>query len=158
MEVKVQRLHPKASMPIQATGYSTGFDLENWGGTLSINYDLAAVPESITRLERLTIETGIAVEMPENIFGMVTLRSGFAKQNRVWMPNGIGIIDPDYRGQLKVVVLSPRIPPDVCDGTGERFAQIVFLPRLSVQLKEVQGLSETARGAGGFGSTGTSPC
>lgn len=144
--VKMLRLHPKVSPPSQATATSAGFDLENWGGTLSVK------PHS--PLERLTIETGIALEMPPDMFGLVTLRSGYAKRHRIWMPNGVGIIDPDYRGQIKVVVVGSPIPPDVCEPDGERFAQIVFLPRLWVKLTEAEALGETARSAGGFGSTG----
>lgn len=131
-------------MPRQALPYDAGFDL------------CAAQGVRVPFAGRVvSVPTGVRLAMPRNVFGLVRLRSGFARQG--YFLASSGIIDPDYRGELSVPIThmegnQPGVMP------GQRFAQIVFLPILGVWMQPVahpDGLGVTPRGEGGFGSTGS---
>jgi dUTP pyrophosphatase len=120
--------------------------------------DLSSAAEATVTLapgQRLGVPTGLAIELPVGFEAQVRPRSGLAIKHGVTVVNAPGTIDADYRGEIVVLLVNLgqeryEIAP------GERIAQLVVAPVVQVQLEEVQELSETARGAGGFGHTGQS--
>jgi len=103
--------------------------------------------------ERAAIPTGVAVAIPEGYAGLVLPRSGHAIRHGVGVVNGPGLIDSGYRGEVTVLLINHG-DDDVEFGRGERIAQLAVIPVPEVDWVEVEGLDETDRGAGGFGSTG----
>lgn len=146
ISVAVQRLsHGKdLPLPAYATSGSAGCDL------------VAAVAEPIELRsgERRLIPTGIAIALPEGFEAQVRPRSGLALKHGVTVLNSPGTIDADYRGEIGVILINHS---DVAFEIerGMRIAQMVVQPVLQVSWQETDNLSETSRGAGGFGSTGT---
>ena len=99
------------------------------------------------------IGTGLSIEIPEGYFGAVFARSGLASKQGLRPANCVGVCDSDYRGEYIVMLYNDSDSPrTVLDG--DRIAQLVVLPYLTVEFEEADALSETGRGAGGFGSTG----
>lgn len=116
---------------------------------------LAAVDEAI-RLDpgqRILVPTGLAMALPAGFEGQVRPRSGLAAKNGVTVLNTPGTIDADYRGEVKVILINLGDVPFTIE-RGSRIAQLVIAPVLQANIVEVKVLSETTRGAGGFGSTG----
>lgn len=143
--LKIKRLRPGAELPRRATGASAG-------------YDLCACLEEPLILPaggRVRVPTGIAIEMegPEPAAAFVFGRSGLGMKNGIVPSNAVGVVDADYRGEV-IVGLTNHGGSDYTIQPGERIAQLVFLPVIVPSVVEVEGLSDTARGAGGFGSTG----
>jgi len=103
--------------------------------------------------ERRAVGTGLAFEIPEGYEMQVRPRSGLALKHGITLPNAPGTIDADYRGELKIILQNGGKEP-VTIHRGERIAQLVFARHESPELMESESLGETARGAGGFGSTG----
>ena len=103
--------------------------------------------------ERALVPTGLRMEIPEGFEVQVRPRSGLALKHGVTLPNSPGTIDSDYRGELGVIVLNAGQVAFTVQH-GERIAQLVVAPVVQVAFELTEGLSETARGAGGFGSTG----
>jgi len=123
----------------------------------SVGLDLSAALDEALVLaprERKLVPTGIAVELPPGHEGQVRPRSGIASRHGVTCLNSPGTIDPDFRGELKVLLVNLGDQP-VTIRSGERIAQLVVAPVTRVLVQEVVELSDTTRGAGGFGSTGT---
>ena len=105
--------------------------------------------------ERATIPTGIRLQIPEGFEAQVRPRSGLAQRFGVTVLNSPGTIDADYRGEVRVILINLGSEPfTVCNGT--RIAQMVFSPVIQAEFYPTESLSETERGEGGFGSTGTS--
>jgi dUTP pyrophosphatase len=119
---------------------------------LAAGYDLYSTCDlSINANERAIVETGIAIEMPEGVYGRVAPRSGLAVRSGISV--GAGVIDRDYRGELKVVLFNQGSESfDV--KKGDRIAQLVLERHEMLEIEEVGLLEETHRGEGGFGSTG----
>jgi dUTP pyrophosphatase len=138
--IKIKLLGEYAKMPTRATEQSAGWDL--------YAYDAAFVKFG----EIVNISTGVCLEIPEGYVGIIRPRSGLTTKHGVDMCSS-GVIDSDYRGVIKVGLTSVR-PRDYYVGNGDRIAQIIFVPYLRDNLIEVQELSESERGSGGFGSTG----
>ncbi len=143
--VKVKRL-PHAEgieLPSYATEHSSGLDLR------------AAVEEPLLLkpMERALIPTGLIVEIPEGYEGQVRPRSGLAVRHGITVLNSPGTIDADYRGEVKVVLINLGGEPFTIK-RGDRIAQLVISPVVKAVLEEVQDITATARGGGGFGSTG----
>ncbi|MFX4302144.1 dUTP diphosphatase [Alicyclobacillus tolerans] len=118
----------------------------------------ACLPEPllIQPQQRVRIPTGIAIEMPDNnCVGLIFARSGHAWRYGLGLPNGVGVIDSDYRGELQVLLQNFGDQP-VSIQSGDRVAQIVFLPIFHAHWVLSASLSPTERGKGGFGSTGES--
>ncbi|NLP43879.1 MAG: dUTP diphosphatase [Peptococcaceae bacterium] len=130
-------------MPIYATPGAAGADL-----FACLERDLIIKPG-----ERAKIPTGIAMEIPDNLVGLVFARSGLASKKGLTLSNGVGVIDSDYRGEIMVLVINQG-HEDVIIHDGERIAQIIFLDVLKASFKEVENLDVTLRGDKGFGSTG----
>ena len=124
----------------------------------SVGLDLRATMEAdeiiIPAGDRIPIPTGIAIEpLTPGIAGFVYSRSGLGAVQGLTVAQGVGIIDPDYRGEITVILLNTSFENQTVT-RGERIAQLVFQPALQVELLEVGTLSPTGRGAGGFGHTG----
>ena len=99
------------------------------------------------------IPTGIAAAIPEGYVGIMAVRSSMGIRHGITMTNGIGVIDSDYRGPMSVGLHNYRDADYVVE-PGDRIAQLVIVPVLHPEIEVVEDLPETARGAGGFGSTG----
>lgn len=141
IKVKIKKLHPDAVVPAYATSGAACFDL--------VALDEMAIGAGAAH----TFRTGIAVEVPEGWAMMAYSRSGHGFKFGVRLANGTGIIDSDYRGEVQIRLANDglttmRVLP------GDRIAQAIILPVPRVEFEEVEDLSDTARGAGGFGSTG----
>ena len=94
------------------------------------------------------------MEIPEGLVGLVFARSGLASKRSLAPANKVGVIDSDYRGEIMVALHNHSDKPQTVEA-GERIAQIAFVPDVAAAFEEVEELEDTARGAGGFGSTGT---
>lgn len=143
MEIKFKKLNDNAIVPVYGSEYSAGADL-----TACIEDDMILNP-SKTEI----IPTGIAIELPEKYFGMVCSRSGLAAKNNVVVLNSPGIIDSDYRGEIKLIMINHSNVPFVIKPK-MRLAQIIVVPFLQANWIETTSLSETIRGNNGLGSTG----
>ena len=122
----------------------------------SAGYDLASADTGVLApLERRLFRTGLAIAVPEGYECQIRPRSGLALKHGITLPNSPGTIDPDYRGELGIIVqnLGKGI---VRLARGDRIAQLVFARFEAPRVEEVQGVAETARGGDGFGSTGRS--
>jgi len=142
-EVKILVLpHGKGlELPAYATAGSAGLDLR------------AAEGAVLQPGAHLLLPTGIALALPPNFEGQVRPRSGLAVKNGVTVLNAPGTIDADYRGEIKVPLINHGHQNFVVH-RGDRIAQLVIAPVVQVKLTEVSALDETARGEGGFGSSG----
>ncbi|MDX2095435.1 MAG: dUTP diphosphatase [Alphaproteobacteria bacterium] len=132
------------ALPAYATEHSAGMDL------------LAAIGENIVVRsgERALIPTGLAIALPDGYEAQIRPRSGLALKNGISLVNSPGTIDADYRGEIGVIVINHGTADFVVE-RGMRIAQMVIAPYTRAQFSEVLELPESARGAGGFGSTGT---
>ncbi len=131
-------------------------DLPQFATSGAAAADLAAfldAPVTLLPGERFSVPTGLALELPEGWCAFVMARSGLSLKAGIALANGVGLIDSDYRGEIGVSLQNNGSAPFVVED-GMRIAQLLFLPLPAVRLVEAEHLSETARGAGGFGSTG----
>ena len=142
MTLRVRRLHPDARLPARAHPGDAGYDLH------------ALEPVRLAPGERTMARTGIAIELPDGHAGWVVPRSGLARRHGVALVNAPGLVDAGYRGEVGVLLLNTDPREAVELEAGERIAQLVVMPVAAPEVVEVQELAETARGAGGFGSTG----
>lgn len=132
-------------------------DLPHYETEASAGMDLRAVldaPVTLKPLERAIIKTGLFIELPVGIEAQVRPRSGLAAKKGITVLNTPGTIDADYRGEIGVILVNLS-NEDFTVESGERIAQLVIAKHERADWNEVEVLSETARGAGGFGSTGT---
>lgn len=146
LEIQVVRLPHAADLPLPdyATDGAAGMDL------------LAAVraPIALAPGERALIPTGLIVALPAGHELQVRPRSGLALRHGIVLPNSPGTVDEDYRGELQVIVMNAGTATFVIE-RGMRIAQAILAPVVRATWREVTSLAETARGAGGFGSTGS---
>ena len=141
--VQIKKLRPDAIVPRYMTELAAGLDL-----AASLEAPITIAPG-----DRVAIGTGLAIALPPNYEAQVRPRSGLARKHGITLINTPGTIDADYRGELTILLINHGREP-VQIASGERIAQLVIAPCVQAQLEEVDELSETARGAGGFGSTG----
>jgi len=141
--VKVVKNVPRAVLPKYETGGSAGMDLR-----ALLDDDI-----SISPLGRVKISTGLKIEIPEGYEGQVRPRSGLAIKKGLTVLNSPGTIDSDYRGDLDIILINLG-SEDIIIKDGERIAQLVIAPVCRANIAEVNVLSKTTRGGGGFGSTG----
>ncbi|WP_372789257.1 dUTP diphosphatase [Paraconexibacter sp.] len=140
--LRVQRLDPRARLPERAHATDAGYDLRALdGGVLEPG-------------ARAMVRTGIAIGLPPGHAGLVLPRSGLAARSGVALVNAPGLIDEDYRGELRVLLLNTDREHPFTWEPGDRIAQLVLITPALVEVVESEGLDETARGAGGFGSSG----
>ena len=144
MKIRIKKLDERALTPTYGTEYSAGADL------YALLDDAVEIQPNETKL----VKTGISVEIPEGYCGLIFARSGLASKRGLAPANKVGVIDADYRGEVMVALhnhssIIAKVEP--C----ERIAQLAIVPFLKAQFEEVDELSDTVRGAGGFGSTGS---
>ena len=142
--VKLKKLTPNATIPTYGTEFSAGADL----------YSGMETNVTIQPGETQFIKTGIALEIPDGLVGLVYARSGMACKKGVAPANKVGVIDSDYRGEI-MVALHNHSAEAVTICPGDRIAQLVLTPFVTAAFEAVEELGDTTRGAGGFGSTGT---
>lgn len=143
MKVNIKRLTNTAKIPTRQHEGDAGYDL------------YADIQEPVT-IEPHTsefIKTGIAIEIPDGYFGAIFARSGLASNEGLRPANCVGVCDSNYRGEHIVALYNDSIVSKTVK-TGDRIAQLVVMPYLNVEFNEVDELSNTERGSGGFGSTG----
>ena len=143
MNIKVKKLKTGATVPTMGTKFAAGADL----------YSAEDADVVIGPGETKFIGTGLAMEIPEGYVGLVYARSGLACKRGLAPANKVGVVDSDYRGEIKVALHNHGKEAQTVE-KGERIAQMVIAPYLSVNYEEADALSETERGEGGFGSTG----
>ena len=143
MEIKLKKLNDSAKIPERGSDYAAGYDL------------FANISENVEILPHETklIGTGIAAAVPEGYFGGIFARSGLSSKEGLRPANCVGVVDSDYRGEIKVALHNDSetvrvVVPD------QKIAQFVVVPFLTVEFTEVEELDDTNRGEGGFGSTG----
>ena len=144
MRVRIKKINENAIIPTYGTEYSAGADL----------YALLESKIEIKPHETVFVHTGISVEIPEGYCGLIFARSSMGSKRGLAPANKVGVIDADYRGEIMVTLhnhseITQTVEP------GERIAQLAIVPFLKAEFEEVDELTDTTRGAGGFGSTGT---
>lgn len=142
IDILVRRLDPDLPLPSYAHDGDAGLDL------------YAAEDVTLGAGERALVRTGIALAIPEGYAGFVQARSGRALREGLALPNAPGLIDPGYRGELKVLVVNLDRSGALHIRRGEKIAQLVIQPVERARLQEVDALPPSGRGEGGFGSTG----
>ena len=144
MKVKIKKIDERAKLPTYGTEYSAGADLYSMEGDIV----------TINPHETVMIHLGFAIEIPEGYAGLVFARSGLASKRGIAPANKVGVVDSDYRGECMVALHNHTESPVTVEG-GERIAQLCIVPFLKAEYEFADELSETGRGSGGFGSTGT---
>ena len=141
--IAVKQLRPGAQLPTYGTEQAAGADL----------YACLEAPVTIGPGETQFIPTGIALEVPQGCAGLVYARSGLACKRGLAPANKVGVIDSDYRGEIRVGLVNQSALPYTVQ-PGDRVAQLVVTPVALPELERVETLDDTDRGTGGFGSTG----
>lgn len=142
--IRIKKLNEAAMLPTYGSEFSAGADL----------YALCEEPVTIAAGETKLIHTGLSMEIPAGFAGLVYARSGLATKRGLTPANKVGVIDADYRGEIMVALYNHGKEAQTIEN-GERIAQLVITPFLKGIFTETEDLSDTERGAGGFGSTGT---
>ena len=143
-EVKIKKLDSRAVIPSFGSEHAAGFDL----------YAVLDDNLSIEPGETYLVKTGLAMEIPVGYAGMIFARSGLASKKGLAPANKVGVVDSDYRGEVMVALHNHSLEKQVIC-SGERVAQMVIMPYCRANFVEVEELSDTVRGSGGFGSTGS---
>lgn len=143
MKINIKKLNKNAIIPSRGSEFSAGYDL----------YACLEEPINIKANQTVKIPTGLAMEIPVGYAGMIFARSGLSTKKGLAPANKVGVCDSDYRGEY-IVALHNHSNNDAIVNPGERIAQLVIIPFLSVDFVEADILNDTARGSGGFGSTG----
>jgi dUTP pyrophosphatase len=141
-ELRVQRLHPAAVLPVRAHDDDAGYDLRALEGA------------TLAPGQRGMVRTGIAIELPVGHAGLVLPRSGLAARHGIALVNAPGLIDAGYRGELKVLLLNTDRQATFEVTAGDRIAQLVVIAVATPEIVEAEALAATVRGEGGFGSSG----
>ena len=142
-KIPVKRLRPNAILPTYGSAEAAGADL----------YACLDSPVTIAPGQTVFVPTGLAMELPKGYAGLAYARSGLACKQDLAPANKVGVIDSDYRGEFMIALHNHGIRDRVIDH-GERIAQLVITPVFTPGFAEVEDLSQTDRGNGGFGSTG----
>ncbi len=142
--MNIKLLSPTAAVPERASDGAAGYDLR-----ADIAEKTVLAPGGI-----FAVPTGVCIELPsKNLVAVVCARSGLAIKKGITLANGVGIIDSDYRGEIKVGLINlGKEPFEIAPG--DRIAQLLIMPVETPEFTVVDSISETERGAGGFGSTG----
>ena len=143
MQVRVVRVDSKGILPTYGSAEAAGADL----------YACLDAPIVVAPGKTAWVPTGIALEVPKGCAGLIYARSGMAAKRGLAPANKVGVIDSDYRGEIKVVILNHGDVEQTIE-PGERIAQFVITPVLTPEYVFAEGLTDTQRGEGGFGSTG----
>ena len=143
IKVLVKKLNPKAELPKYKTEGSSGMDL----------MALIEKPITIKPQNSALIPTGLSIAIPEGTEIQIRPRSGLAAKSSISVLNTPGTIDSDYRGEIKIILFNHG-KEEFTVNNNDRIAQMVLMPVLKAEFKEVEELPKTVRGSGGFGSTG----
>ena len=143
LTVRIKKLLPDAKLPAYGSEFAAGADL----------YALTEAPLRIGPGETAVVHTGLAAEIPAGFVGLIYARSGLATKKGLAPANKVGVIDADYRGEIRVA-LHNHSKYEQSVEPFERVAQLVIAPYVAAAYEEAEELSETVRGEGGFGSTG----
>ena len=143
LSVPIKKLRPDAVIPTRGSSAAAGYDL----------YACLDAPVVIAPGATVKIGTGIIAALPDGYFAACFARSGLASREGLRPANCVGVVDSDYRGEYIVALHNDSAVPRTVQN-GDRIAQLVIMPYLAVDFVETDTLSETERGAGGFGSTG----
>lgn len=141
MNVKVKKLNPEAKLPVYMTNGAAACDL------------FCVASATIAPGEMVYFKTGLAFEIPSGFYMSISPRSSFCFKMHLDMPNSPAVIDEDYRGEV-LIAFRNNGSEEVTIDAGERIAQAAFLAYNKAEFQEVEELSDTERGSGGFGSTG----
>jgi dUTP pyrophosphatase len=141
--VRVKKLHPNAKLPTYGSACAAGADL----------YACLDEPVTIAPGQTYWVSTGIALEVPAGFAGLVFARSSLGAKRGLAPANKVGVVDSDYRGEVRVVLFNHSQEPQTIE-PGERVAQFVITPVVTPVYVEAEELQDTDRGTGGFGSTG----
>ena len=141
--IRVKKLRPNAVLPTYGSGEAAGADL----------YACLEETVSIAPGEVFWVPTGIALEVPKGCAGLIYARSSMGVKRGLAPANKVGVIDSDYRGEIRVVLLNHSSQVQTVS-PGERVAQLIITPVLTPAYEEAEELTDTVRGEGGFGSTG----
>ena len=144
ISMNIKKLCDKAIVPTYGSEFAAGADL----------YACEDAPVTIEPGQTKLVHTGIAMAIPTGLVGLIYARSGLASKRGLAPANKVGVIDSDYRGEIMVALHNHGTVAQTVEA-GERIAQIVFAPYYAAEFSVVESLDDTARGAGGFGSTGT---
>jgi dUTP pyrophosphatase len=140
-ELQVKLLHPDARPPERTRPGDAGYDLR------------CIEPFALDPGERRLVPTGVAIALPPGTAGLVVPRSGLAIKHGISVVNGPGLVDPNYRGELRVILVN--LGAERFEGeAGDRIAQLLIVPFVAPELALVDELPESERGANGFGSSG----
>ena len=142
--INIKFLNDAAVVPTRGSEYAAGYDL----------YAAIKEPVEIAPHSTVKVGTGLAFELPQNTFAAIFARSGLATKKGLRPANCVGVCDCDYRGEY-IVALHNDTNEIMTVEPGERIAQVILLPYIEMDFHIADELSETARGTGGFGSTGT---
>ena len=144
--VRFKKLNDKAQIPTYGTEFAAGADLY-----AAIDSDIVIMPG-----QTVMVGTGIACEIPTGLVGLVYARSGLACKKGLAPANKVGVIDSDYRGEIKVALHNHNEAGSegIVVACGERIAQMVITPYIQAEYVETDSLDDTNRGEGGFGSSG----
>jgi len=142
VELRAKRLNEEARLPQRAHDGDAGLDL------------CACEAAHLGPGERWSVGTGIAIEVPDGHAGLVLPRSGLAREHGIALVNSPGLIDAGYRGEVRVLLLNTDPAETFRIEAGDRIAQLVIAPIATVEMVEVDTLTDTDRGDGGFGSSG----
>ena len=143
IQVNIKKINDKAIVPTYGSDYAAGADL----------YACLDEAVEIAPGDTFLVKTGIAMELPEGYAGLIYARSGLATKKGLAPANKVGVVDSDYRGEVMVSLHNHSKDKQVIE-PGERIAQMVITPYIQSLYNVVEELSDTERGAGGFGSTG----
>ena len=143
MVLRMKKVRPGAQLPQRQTAGSAGFDL------------CACIQEPVVLEpgDSALFPTGLAAEIPQGHVGLIFTRSGLGVKHGIALSNGVGVIDSDYRGEIRVGLTNLSDTPYTVQ-PGDRVAQLAVMPVVRARVVQAQELDETGRGAGGFGSTG----
>lgn len=144
MKVYFKKLNGKAIVPSYGSEFAAGADLY-----ACVDGEIKIEPHTT-----VVVPTGIAIELPQGFAGLIYARSGLATKKGLAPANKVGVVDCDYRGEVKVALHNHSEEVQTV-AAGERIAQLVITPYLTASFVECDALSETVRGEGGFGSTGS---
>jgi len=143
LPVPVRLLTPAARLPERAYEHDAAYDL------------FAAEAVTLPPLTRTVVGTGIALGLPSHLAALTLPRSGLAARHGISIVNAPGLIDPGYRGEVRIILHNTDHEREFHVSTGDRIAQLLFLPLTAVSLVEQEDLDDTQRGRRGFGSSGT---
>lgn len=162
--IKIKKLHPHARMPRYATKHAAGMDLHvvfdpGEAGMVLMPARYAPAKGGLDKHSVLAgdiriLNTGLAIEIPRGYEGQLRSRSGLSSKYGVQVVNAPGTIDSDYRGEIRIPLVNLGKGPVMIE-PGQRVAQLIIAPVARFRMVEADTLSETGRGDGGFGSTGT---